>query len=67
MEPKTEKKSIKNEVENKMRKKSDPRAGAAAKRALKGTVWRNAGAGWGGYRRGKRSARSEKEALRKKN
>ena len=58
MEPKIEKKSIKNEVEKKMLKKCGPRA-------RYWLVWRNAGAGWGGYRRGKRSARSEKGDLRK--
>ena len=40
MEPKIEKKSIKNEVEKKMQKKCGPRA-------LSRLIWRNAGAGWG--------------------
>ena len=51
MEPQTEKKSIKNEVAKKMRKKYAPRA-------LRRMAWRNVGPGWGGFRRGSRSSQA---------
>ena len=57
MEPKTEKKSIKNEVAKKIRKKYAPRA-------LIRMAWRNVGAGWGGFRRGKRSIRTWQDLAR---
>ena len=53
MEAKTEKKSIKNEVEKKMRKKCVPRA-------LIRKAWRNVGPAGEDFRRGTRTARTRK-------
>ena len=53
MEGKTEKKTIKNEVEKKMRKKCVPRA-------LRCMAWRNVGPGGEDFRRGTRTARPRK-------
>ena len=67
MEAKTEKKSIKNEVKKQMRKKYGPRARGSSDKSVDPVGLAECGEPVGTFKEGKRSARTEKEELRKKN